>query len=350
MAGLDASVIIVNYNNAGYSIGAAKSVLKRGFAKGEKFEIILVDNGSNPPEAGKLEKAFAGRKNVRVVSTGKNLGYTGGTNYAVPMAGARYIIVLSNDVIVDKGWGTALLEKLGPGVAVVSSARIKEWKEKSGRTGRVGGANLVDRGIPDLLDAPFPGVGGCSFAFDRRLVKKPFDDDYFMYYEDAQLSNLVRLRGLEIRLAPDSSLMHYGSATVGKKSFLKTFYSERNRLLNILTTYSAPTEMKLLPLVIADVAAVNLASCVALDGQTLEARLKAYWWILANSGKVLEKREKMQKARRAGDEELLKFHSCKMLPGKGTVGKIVNAAAETYCRLVGLHCYEFGEEFKKRKE
>jgi hypothetical protein len=65
-----------------------------------------------------------------------------------------------------------------------------------------------------------------------------FDDDFFMYYEDTDLSWRLQAAGWSIRYAPDAVVRHLHSASSGEWSPFFTFHVERNRLL--VFTKNAP--------------------------------------------------------------------------------------------------------------
>jgi GT2 family glycosyltransferase len=70
-----------------------------------------------------------------------------------------------------------------------------------------------------------------------------FDDDFFLYYEDSDLSWRLRSAGHEIRYVPEAVLRHHHSASSGEWSPVFTFHVERNRLL--MLTKNAPAGMVL---------------------------------------------------------------------------------------------------------
>jgi hypothetical protein len=61
-----------------------------------------------------------------------------------------------------------------------------------------------------------------------------FDDDFFLYYEDTDLSWRLQLAGWDIRYTPDALVRHEHSASSGEWSPLFTFHVERNRLLMLV--------------------------------------------------------------------------------------------------------------------
>lgn len=60
-----------------------------------------------------------------------------------------------------------------------------------------------------------------------------FDRDFFMYYEDTDLSWRLRAHGYRLRYSPSAIVRHHHAATSGEWSPLFVFYTARNRLLMI---------------------------------------------------------------------------------------------------------------------
>jgi GT2 family glycosyltransferase len=96
----------------------------------------------------------------------------------------------------------------------------------------------VDRGW--LADAdrhhPEPDVFGfCGAAAILRTSALRdvglFDEDFFLYYEDSDLSWRLRLGGYRVEYCPDAVVRHVHAASTGEGSELFRFHDGRNRLL-----------------------------------------------------------------------------------------------------------------------
>ena len=104
----------------------------------------------------------------------------------------------------------------------------------------------ADRGYqePDIgqYDEPEDVFLMCGAAVGLRTAALEevgvFDDDFFMYYEDTDLSWRLQAAGWRIRYAPDAVVRHLHSASSGEWSPFFTFHVERNRLL--VFTKNAP--------------------------------------------------------------------------------------------------------------
>jgi GT2 family glycosyltransferase len=121
----------------------------------------------------------------------------------------------------------------------------------------------VDRGQWDTADEVFAFCGGsvCLRADALRDVGL-FDDDFFLYYEDTDLSWRLRSAGWSIRYEPSSVTRHIHSASSVEWSPFFTFHVDRNRLLMLTknaTRDVALREVLRYPLTTASLAARELA-------------------------------------------------------------------------------------------
>jgi GT2 family glycosyltransferase len=109
-----------------------------------------------------------------------------------------------------------------------------------------------DRGYGEAADAradPRGEVfGGCGAALALRTAALRevgvFDDDYFLYYEDVDLSWRLRRAGWTVRYEPSSTVRHQHSASTGRSSELHLFHDHRNRLLTLTRNASAPVALR----------------------------------------------------------------------------------------------------------
>jgi GT2 family glycosyltransferase len=91
----------------------------------------------------------------------------------------------------------------------------------------------VDRGQFDQIET-FDYASGCCFLVRREVlaVSGVFDNQYFLYYEDVDLSLRIKRSGFGLGLVPDAWVWHKnGGSSQGSGSELQNFYLTRNRLL-----------------------------------------------------------------------------------------------------------------------
>jgi hypothetical protein len=94
------------------------------------------------------------------------------------------------------------------------------------------GFQEADEGQYDKPEDVFTFCGNGA-AFPRAVIEKVgvFDDDFFLYYEDTDLSWRIRAAGYDIRYEPTAVLRHHHSASSGEASYVFRFHVDRNRLL-----------------------------------------------------------------------------------------------------------------------
>jgi GT2 family glycosyltransferase len=106
------------------------------------------------------------------------------------------------------------------------------------------GYQQVDTGQFDQPEEVFTACGnGMAVRMSIGRELGWFDDDFFLYYEDTDLSWRIRSRGWEIRYVPQAVLRHVHSATSEEWSPLFVFHVDRNRLL--MLTKNATTGLAL---------------------------------------------------------------------------------------------------------
>jgi GT2 family glycosyltransferase len=228
------SVIVLNYNGRRWLEPCLSALIAQSGAP--SYEIVLADNGSNDGSLALVASRFP---SVRIVDNGGNLGFAGGNNAAARAARGAVFAFLNNDTIPDPDWLMRLHAALAqPGRSLVTSKLVfLEGAQTIDSAGdgylRAGGAFKRGHG----LDAAAYGTSeevfgacGAAFAIDRRLFEAlgGFDADFFMVYEDVDLSYRARLAGHSCWYAADAVVRHAGSGTLGAMSEAAVFYGQRN--------------------------------------------------------------------------------------------------------------------------
>ena len=97
------SVIILNYNAGKLLFDCFESIVKTDY---DNFEIIIVDNASEDKSHRKCKEKF---ENIRLIETGKNLGYCEGNNVGIQNAKGAFIVILNPDTTVNPDWLSKLI-------------------------------------------------------------------------------------------------------------------------------------------------------------------------------------------------------------------------------------------------
>jgi GT2 family glycosyltransferase len=240
------SIIIVNFNGLQFLEPCLSSLMNQSC---KNFEIILVDNGSSDGSADYVRNQFA---TVKIIETGKNLGFSGGTNTGIHAAKGEYILTLNNDTIADP----YLLEEIQKPMIFntkvgMCASKILFPDNSINSTGicisRSGAA--WDRGIyePDdnCHEQQEEVFGPCagSALYRREMLDQigMFDEDFFMYMEDVDLAFRGQFSGWKCIYVPTARIIHKHGGTAGINSDLSIFYSNRNLLWNVVKNFPMQT-------------------------------------------------------------------------------------------------------------
>jgi GT2 family glycosyltransferase len=138
---------------------------------------------------------------------------------------------------VGPAMGTASCTVDGPTVDVVNNAGSIVLTNGYGADR---GYQEVDRGQYDRAEEVF-ALCGCAVALRTSAGRAVgwFDDDFFLYYEDTDLSWRLRAAGWAIRYEPTAVVRHVHSATSVEWSPTFVFHTDRNRLLMLVKDATA---------------------------------------------------------------------------------------------------------------
>ncbi|PHR69041.1 MAG: glycosyl transferase family 2 [Lutibacter sp.] len=235
------SVIIVNYN-VQYFLELCLQSVQEALEEIDS-EIIVVDNNSIDDSCKMVSEKFP---KVICIRNNKNIGFAKANNQGVTKAKGQYVLILNPDTVVAKdtfkkilkfaksrqnfgalgvklidGKGTFLPEsKRGIPTPKVSFYKLIGFTSKS--TGKYYANHLKENetGIVDIL------VG--AFMFMRRKVYnevKGFDERYFMYGEDIDLSYKILNKGYQNYYFADTQVIHYkGESTINDMKQLRYFH------------------------------------------------------------------------------------------------------------------------------
>lgn len=303
------SVVILSYNSKEDLKECIPSLISQTY---QDFEIIVVDNASTD---GSEEFIKANYPGIKIVQTGKNLGYAAGNNAGFEVAEGEYIVVVNPDTVADPEWLAELVKPLenDPTItATTSKVLIYYQKDKintCANTAHYTGLTFcrgLNRSASELNNyQPVGAVSGCSFAIRSNMLKKinGFDSDFFLYQEDADLSWRIRFAGGKIMYVPESIIYHKFKLSIAPR---KEFYLERNRYLILFKNFSLKTLLLLLPsLTVTEI--ITVAHAVLNGPIYIKGKVKAYAWIINNYEKILQKRHETLGKKKIADKEFFEL-------------------------------------------
>jgi GT2 family glycosyltransferase len=139
----------------------------------------------------------------------------------------------------EQGWAEVVLPAGVPTLDVINNAGGMVFQDGYGADR---GYQQIDDGRFDAAEEVFSACGA-SVALRMAAARSVdwFDEDFFLYYEDTDLSWRLRLEGWRIWYEPRAVVRHIHSATSLEFSPQWTFYTDRNRLL--MLTKDAPVAL-----------------------------------------------------------------------------------------------------------
>jgi GT2 family glycosyltransferase len=322
-----ASVIIVNYNGREHLDRVLRSLQRDGRPD---YEVIVVDNASSDGSAQHVAIRFPG---VRLMRNNANLGFAAANNRAARQARGDYLAFLNPDTEVEPGWLEALIGALEaqPSAGLVT-AQVLLMHDR-GRTNTCGNNMHITgftlcraMGTPRSSDGTSVVVGaasGAAFAMRRDLYEAlgGFDESFFLYMEDSDLSLRARLAGYCCLYVPSSLVYHDYRLCFGPQ---KTYYQERNRYAMLLKTFRWPSLLALVPaLILGEVVAWGFV--LLYEPGRLVNKLRAYTWIARHWLQLMQARRQTQLLRRVSDRDLLRLSTHRLdygQIGNGPVSRI----------------------------
>jgi GT2 family glycosyltransferase len=280
------------------------------------FEIIFFDNNSSDGSLEFLQKIFGNTSQIRVVKNKINSGFTAGNNLAAKYAKGQYMVFLNNDTEVDSRWLQDLVNVMesDPKIGAAQSKLLQLDRRHYDSAGDFlhpwglafrRGEGMEDHGQYEQVEEIFSGRGAaliCRSQVFREVGM--FDPAFILQLEDLDLCWRIRLHGYKIVFVPKSVVYHKGSAALKKVPRSNSeFMSQRNRLLMALKNYSLLNLFRYFPIIL-----ILTIFGFVFENDSIQSRVKALSWIIANFAKVWTKRSWVQHCvRTVPDSQILKF-------------------------------------------
>lgn len=211
----------------------------------ERCEVIVVDNCSADGSPEMVESTFP---QVRLIKPGDNLGFARANNLGANNAQGRYLLFLNPDTVVSNDTFISMIEFMDqkPKAGAANCLLLNEDRSIQ---------LLANRQMPNFLilileslgiNRRFPNnpinrkytmaswnrsdsrkvevISGAFFFVRSELftLLGGFDERYFMYVEDFELSHRIQNSGYEIWFNPSTEVMHYGGKSSSNHSLLAT--------------------------------------------------------------------------------------------------------------------------------
>ncbi len=301
------AVVIPNWNGADFIADCLRSLEKQSL----KPDIFVVDNGSVDNSV-KIIKDFP---KVKLLEFPDNAGFAGGVNRGlnrvIENTEYEYVALLNNDAVAEKDWLSNLVSAADKkqDVGIVTGKLMRMDKMHIDSTGEMysrwaipspRGRNQIDKGQYDKGEYIFAASGGASLYRIETLQQIGlFDEDYFAYYEDVDISFRAQLAGWKVWYQPTSVAYHLVGATSSKHGHFARYHSIKNTIL--LYNKNMPGKLFWKYKILFFVRLAQMAAGALRDGIP-HVYLKALFQGIFLIPSTLRKRRKIQSTRKVTPE------------------------------------------------
>ena len=301
------SIVITNYNGKELLKKCIPSVLEAISYSGRDHEVILVDDASSDDSVNFVKKEFS---YVKIIPLKENVGFQKASNEGVKQAKNEVVILLNNDILMEKDVIDKFLFHFENESLFSVSAKLFLWDKKTYLAGKREGIFknghffLKDVDEKSLSYTLFSTGGAGAFRKSKFLELGGFDPIYYpLYWEDIDICYRAWKRGYYSLYDPEILMYHKHRATITK---ILT-----DRKLKIITARNSYiflwkniTDEKLF--------LEHLIFCPLLLFKDLilgESRfIKAFFLALLKFSEILKKRNIEKKNVKLKDREVLKIH------------------------------------------
>ncbi len=230
--------VVLNWNGYEDTAACVESLEQATYPN---LQIVIVDNGSTDGSAAKISKY---QDRHRILPLPANGGYAKGNNAGIRYSlghGADFILLLNNDVVVDRGFLEPLVmaaRKDAHTGIVTGKAYLDDTRSRRYTTGgyfRRWRCNIAP--LPDHeadRQHTVTALSGCFLLIRREVFETVglLNEEFFLYFEDLEFTRRAGRR-YSMRYIPESVIRHRSGAGVGWSSYSPTylFHATRNRFL-----------------------------------------------------------------------------------------------------------------------
>ncbi len=231
------SVVILNYNVA-YFLQQCLYSVSRAIANLDA-EIIVIDNHSEDESCQMVKELFP---EVQLIENKKNVGFSIANNQAVAVAKGEYVCILNPDTAVaeDTFINTLAFAEASPKLGAVGvhlfdgTGKFLPESKRNIPTPKISLQKIVGNGtsyyanqLASTETGEVPVLVGAFMLLKRNVYTEVggFDEDYFMYGEDIDLSYKITQAGYKNYYMGSVKVLHYkGESTQKDEKYLDRFY------------------------------------------------------------------------------------------------------------------------------
>jgi GT2 family glycosyltransferase len=304
------SIVIVYWNNARYLQGCLDCLSQQTF---QDFEIFIIDNGSMDGGLDNLEEKYPQLK-LLIERLPENKGFAWANNLGAKLARGTWLALLNTDAFPKSDWLEKLLDATSryPDFTFFSSRQIQfhqpDILDGAGDEYHISGLawrrfyNYPAQTYGLHEEEVFSACAAAALYKREDFLKvEGFDESYFSYFEDVDLSFRLRLAGGRCLYVPQAVVHHVGSASTGKTSNFAVYHAHRNLVWTFFKNMPGLLFWLYLPLHILVNVLFVASFLLKRRGTTI---LRAKWDALLYLPAIIRQRKKIQSSRKVSIRKL----------------------------------------------
>jgi glycosyltransferase family 2 len=230
---MDVSIILVNYKTERLLLAAIESVIEK--SQGFFYEIIVADNHSGD-DSGRIIAQKTWPVQITYIPLDDNLGFGRANNEGIRVATGRYIFLLNTDTLLINNAVQIMVEYMDshPSVGICGGNLYDQQMRPVHSFARM--PSIFDEIcelslgiIPTITEGKNRGfnhtdrprrvgyITGADMMIRRTALNTAgwFDPDFFMYYEEVELTGRIKKLGYQVVSIPQAKIIHYESLSSG---------------------------------------------------------------------------------------------------------------------------------------
>jgi GT2 family glycosyltransferase len=287
------TVVVVTYNTRELALELLADLVSELEAFPDS-QIVVFDNASDDGTADAVRERFPA---IQVEASADNLGFAAAVNRAAAAAQSRWLLLVNPDARIDSGAVRTLVDAarqrpghglyggrfvdMARGTAEDSVAVVPTLAQLAGyATGvdtiarRFGYRSAPRQAAASATNVEVDALPGCFLLVEMAAWKElgGFDERYFMYGEDLDLSVRMARSGRRPMYVPSASIRHAGgaSSSSGRKQVLKL-----TSLVTFVHSHWPPWQARLADLFL--LTGVGLRRTARLPFRTPSGRWETAW-------------------------------------------------------------------------
>jgi GT2 family glycosyltransferase len=302
------SIILVSYNSRADLACCLPTIFSQTYSD---YELIVVDNHGRDGVAEFVQARYPA---IRLVKNPVNSGYAGGNNVGIKQALGQWTLLLNPDTELRP---TALAQLMNTARAHNDAFVTSKLLNPDGITINACGNQMHYTGITTCRGLnepatsyqglqPIPLLSGAAFVAPTAALRQlsGFDESYFMYFEDTDLSLRARLAGYTLLCDTNAEIIHHYRLGMTAHKF---YYLERNRWVTFLKIFSRKTLLTLAPALFFTELVTGVFAL--RNWSFVRSRFRVYAFLWQQRQHIRAARKPVQTTRQRSDRELLKDSS-----------------------------------------